>query len=31
MTYAEIWFVCAPFVILAAMWCWDTGMDILVP
>lgn len=31
MTHAEIWFVCCPFVMLLSFYCWEYGMDLLVP
>lgn len=28
---AYYWFVAAPFMLLASIYSWDAGMDILVP
>jgi hypothetical protein len=31
MTHAEIWFACAPFVLLLALECWQTGWELIRP
>lgn len=28
---AETWLILAPFATLLAIYCWDYGMDLLVP
>lgn len=31
MSHAEIWFLTAPFAALLSLYCWEYGMDLLVP
>jgi hypothetical protein len=31
MLHAEIWFLTAPFAALLSFYCWEYGMDLLVP
>lgn len=31
MTPAECWLLISPFALLLSMYCWDMGMDLLVP
>ena len=31
LSHAEIWLLSAPFGALLSLYCWDYGMDLLVP
>jgi hypothetical protein len=31
MTLIEYWFLSAPFAALLSVYCWDTGMEMLLP
>jgi hypothetical protein len=31
MPQAEIWLLCAPFALLLALECWQSGLELLIP